>query len=308
MRTIDLNRAAVFARVAESGGVSAAAAALRLPKSSVSRSVRALEDELGVRLLQKVGRRVGLTEAGRIFYGGVAQGLAAMEEAREAAGGVQGGMRGLVRVAAAAETAAMLLTPILADFLAAHPDVETELRASTRPLDLLREGGADLALHVGRVRSDDLASRRLGAKDAGLFASPAYLARRGTPADPADLAAHEFVLGGSDGDALTLVPLHGGEARRVSARGRHRADTASALHAAVRAGVGIGVLPDVVGSHAVGGERLVRVLPAWGVEGEPLELVWARSRHVPRRVSLLRDLIEERLEAGCSAAASVPCL
>lgn len=306
MRTMDLNRAAVFARVAEAGGVSAAAAALRLPKSSVSRSVRALEDELGVRLLQKVGRGVGLTDAGRVFYGGVAQGLAAMEDALAAAGGVQGAMRGVVRVAAEAELGAFVLTPLLAAFLAEHPEVETELLTSPRPLDLLHGGAADLALHMGRVRSDDLASRRLGAHHAGLFASPAYLARHGTPETPDDLAAHQFVLGWPvRGETLELATF-GGPPVTLTPRGRHRVDTASSLTAALRAGVGIGVLPVLMASREAAAGTLVHVLPAWAAEGEPLELVWARSRHLPHRVSLLRDRLAASLTSSCAQPEPLP--
>src|SRR5258708_18325501 len=142
--SVDLNAVATFVRVVERGGFTSAAASLGVPKSSVSRSVKRLEQELGVRLLQRTTRRLNLTEAGRAYYESVANALAGMDEARAAITDMQDTPRGTVRVTAPPDIGAILLAPIVARFVRKYPEVRVELSLTSRFVDLVHEG-IDLA-------------------------------------------------------------------------------------------------------------------------------------------------------------------
>src|SRR3954471_9033139 len=124
---MDLTRAAIFVRVVDEGGFSAAARALRLPKSSVSRAVSLLEEELGARLLQRSTRKIRLTEAGSAFYERASRGIAGLEEAGAAVADLQGLLRGTVRITAPVDAGVWLLAPLVARFAGLHPGLYLEL-------------------------------------------------------------------------------------------------------------------------------------------------------------------------------------
>src|SRR5262245_41577245 len=123
---MDLNRAAVFVRVVDEGGFSAAARAMRLPKSSISRAVALLEEELGARLLQRSTRKVHLTEAGTAFYDRAARGIAGVEEAASAVADLQGSLQGPLRITAPVDAGVWMLAPLVARFVELHPAVHVE--------------------------------------------------------------------------------------------------------------------------------------------------------------------------------------
>lgn len=167
--TVDLNRIAVFARVVEAGSFTAAAAALGLRKSSVSRSVAALEAELGIRLLQRTTRKLSVTDAGRAYYDRARDALAGLDEARQAVSSLGAEPRGLVRVTAPVDLAGDLAA-VTSAFLRAHPDVRIEMLLTARYVDLVKEG-FDLAVRAGALTDSSLLARKLGDADLGLFAS-----------------------------------------------------------------------------------------------------------------------------------------
>ena len=293
---IDLNAVATFVRVVERGGFTSAAAALGVPKSSVSRSVKRLEQELGVRLLHRTTRRLSLTEAGRAYYEGVASALSGMEEARAAIGDMQDAPRGAVRITAPPDIGAMLLAPIVARFAKKYPEVRVELSLTGRYVDLVQEG-FDLALRMGKLSDSSLVVRSLGNIDAGLYASKQYLARAGVPHKLADLARHTCLLfKGSNGTARWhLEGPHGQEI--VDVKGQISADDISFLREALVAGGGIGFmpLPNLRGID----KQVVRVLPEYGMKGVPSQLVYPSARYVPQRVALLRDAIVKEVPRQC---------
>jgi DNA-binding transcriptional LysR family regulator len=188
MNDINLNRVAVFARVVEAGGFTPAARTLGVPKSSASRSVRQLEEALGVRLLQRTTRRLRLTSAGQAYYERVASALAGLEEARAAAAEAQDTPRGLVRLATPTEWGSWLIAPVVAEFVGRYPEIRIDVSFTSRDVDLVREG-FDLALRVGRLKDSSLIVRTVGTVAGGLFASERYVARRGAPETPEALAS-----------------------------------------------------------------------------------------------------------------------
>jgi DNA-binding transcriptional LysR family regulator len=293
---MDLNRAATFMKVVEEGGFTAAARALELPKSSVSRSVALFEEELGVLLLRRSTRRVELTEAGRLFYERAAHALAGLEDAQAAVADLQGSLKGTVRVTAPADAGVWILGPLVAKFVEEHPGVHVDVLLTTRVIDLVAEG-VDFALRASKITDTNLVARRLAPRDAALFASPRYLAKRGTPARPAELSAHDCVIfRGDHGRAQWLLSGPGGE-EVVEVRGRVTADDFVFVHQATVCGLGVGMMPRFLAAASVARGELVAVLPNHrGFRGTG-HLVYPSARYLPRRAVAFGDLILAELGA-----------
>jgi DNA-binding transcriptional LysR family regulator len=297
MATIDLNQVGAFVRVVDAGSFTAAAAALGLPKSSVSRGVARLEDALGVRLLQRTTRKLTLTEAGQRYFQQARASLAGLDEAGAAVIDMGHEPQGLVRITIPIETGQGRISGIIARFLALHPRITVDVTATSRRVDLVREG-IDIAVRGGPMEDSSLVARRIVSSDLGIFASPAYLARRGRPRRLADLDQHDGVQLRS---ARGLLPW-----RFVGPRGPEAAaptirvtvDDLGLCMRLVLAGVGLGMLPTVGFADELGSGALVRVLPAYGVRGGALYVVTPPLRHMPTRVALLRDFLIAELTSA----------
>jgi DNA-binding transcriptional LysR family regulator len=287
---MDLRRVELFVRVVERGSFTAAAAQLGLPKSSVSRGVARLEQELGVALLRRTTRRIGLTDAGRAYFERAQRAIATLEEAASTATDLGRDPEGIVRMTAPADLSP-IVAPLLAEFGRAHPRIRVEVVLTTRTVDLSQEG-IDLALRAGRKLADSsLVARRVTTMPLGLFASKDYVRRRGKPTRLADLTAHDCLLfRARDGrGTFELRGPRGEESVEIVAR--LWGDDLSFLHEAILAGAGIGLLPTFVRRSS----DLARILPAWAAEGAGLYVVVASTRYLPTRVALLRTFFIERL-------------
>ena len=293
---VDLNRVAVFLRVVELQSFTAAAEALGLPKSSVSRSVARLEEELGVQLLQRTTRTVQLTDAGRLYFDESSRALSALDEARERLSQLDSRPQGAVRITAPVDLGALVLATLASRFVRRTPGITLEFILTGRIVNLVEEG-VDLAVRAGPLRDSSLIARRVNGLEAWLFASPAYLDARGTPSSLADLAGHDCVLfrpKRGQGEWTLIGP--GGQTR-VTVRGPIAADDFTFLREAVLAGAGIGLLPAVQCEQDVARGRLVRLLPGYSGPSAPLHVVWPASRHVPKRVVLVREWLVKSLGA-----------
>jgi DNA-binding transcriptional LysR family regulator len=293
VRTIDLNRVAAFVRVVQDGGFTKAARSLGVPKSSVSRSVAQLEEELGIRLLQRTTRQVQPTGAGTAFYERVARAIGDIDEATAAASDMHVQLRGTVRLTAPPDLGTWVLAPALARFVRKNPAIQVDVALTGRVVDLVAEG-FDLAVRAGPLRDSSLVARRIGGLGSALYASPRYLARRGTPERVEDLASH---------DAVLFRPLAGrwplargvAETREVSVTGPLTGDDLAFVRKAVLAGAGISMLPEFLCARDEQRGKLVRVLPEWRFDGSPLHVVYASARFVPQRVVVVREYLVERL-------------
>ncbi|GLW89762.1 LysR family transcriptional regulator [Actinokineospora globicatena] len=279
----ELGDVAVFVRVVEAGSFSAAARALWMPKSSVSRRVARLENRLGVRLLHRTTRSLALTDAGRAYHARVSVALAELDSAAGAAADSREAPRGVVRLAARPDVGVEVLPELVAAFLTRYPEVRVEVELSVSA-DLV-EGGFDLALRAG---PGGRGSTRLQDTRFRLYASPVYLARKGIPQRPTDLADHSCLRFGDADQWL----LHGprGEVP-VPVTGPLAADDLSFVRRAAVAGVGIALLPDPAVAPSVRAGLLTLVLPDHHAEGQPLHLVVPSDRHLPSRVAVLRDFL-----------------
>jgi DNA-binding transcriptional LysR family regulator len=293
---VDLNRVAVFLRVVDLQSFTAAAEALGLPKSSVSRSVARLEESLGVQLLQRTTRAVQLTDAGRLYFEEASRALGSLEQAQATLSQLDSRPQGAVRITAPVDLGAEVLAPLAARFVRRTPGITLEFLLTTRVVNLVEEG-VDLAVRAGPLRDSSLISRRVNGLEAWLFASPAYLDARGTPSSLEDLPAHDCVLfRPRRGQAEWTMVGPGGQSR-LTVKGPVGGDDFTFLREAVLAGAGIGLLPALQCEQDVSRGRLVRLLSAYTGPSAPLHVVWPASRHVPKRVVLVREWLVKSLGA-----------
>ena len=290
---MDLRRVSIFARVVEERGFTATARALGLPKSSVSRAVTLLEQEVGTRLLRRSTRGVSLTDAGDVFYAKVALGLAALDEAREDLVALEKELRGRIRISAPPDMAAWMLAPIVARFLEQHPAVVVETELTVRNVDLVEER-FDLALRASGVDDLSLAAKKLPPIERALYASPAYLARHGHPRRPADLARHRCVLFQARTDRTTWILKGPKTTEHVEVNGCLTTNDYVFAFETTANAAGIALLPRFVADRG-GHGRVVRVLPNYVSPGLELHLVHPAGRYLPRRVAALRDLFMSEL-------------
>lgn len=284
---------AVFARVVESGGISAAARVMGLSKSAVSKQLSALEDRLGTRLLQRTTRRMSLTEAGAGFLEHCRRVVAEAEAAESAIGALQGEPRGVLRVNAPMTFGTMHLAAVIPDFMARYPQVSVDMVLNDRMVDLLDEG-YDVAVRIGRLADSSLVARKLAPARRLMVAAPSYLDRRGRPAALAELAEHD-VLSYSYVSAADEWRFDGpaGE-ENVRANSRLRANNGEILLAACLAGSGIAALPTFISGPSLRAGSLVRVLPHLERTDFAIHAVWPTARHLSAKVRAFVDFLAAR--------------
>lgn len=288
-----LDEIAVFVQVVEAGSFTAAARKRAVPKSTLSRGVTRLEDALRTPLLHRTARRVTLTDAGRAFYEQVAPHVTGLREAAALAGEREEQPRGTLRVTAPVDVGESLLAEMFVRFTARHPQVRIDVDLSSRTVNLVEEG-FDVAIRAaGRLKDSSLVARKIADVEFHLFASPAYLARRGTPRTPEELPRHECVLFRPVDGRSEWTLASDGASRTVAVQGRWASNEFSFLRAALRAGAGVGPLPSFYAAAEVTAGTLARVLPAWASPAGSLYLVYAGGKHIPRKVTAFRDFLIE---------------
>jgi DNA-binding transcriptional LysR family regulator len=253
---------AAFAAVVEHGGFSAASRVAGLRKATLSERVRLLEQRLDVKLFARGTRLMRLTSEGEAFAAHARRALAATSCAEAAAIESRTKPSGMLRLSVPPPLAVALLEGVIAPYLRQHPDVDVEMEASTRTIDLMREG-FDLAIRIGRLPHSSLSVRRLGHASGGYYASRAYLARRGTPEQPEDLVHHDTIAM-PRGDRIARWQFVSGRRKRVVVV-RPRV-LVSSFELGIEAAVaGLGVIPSAHRSVRpyVAKKQVVPVLESW---------------------------------------------
>lgn len=283
----------IFSQVMESGSFTAAADKLGLSKQFVSRRLMALEERLGVRLLNRSTRRLDPTPLGQSYYESALRLLAEVEQVEQGIAGQTSEPRGTVRLSAPLSFAVAHLGELLPAFLQRYPQVSVEVDLSDRSVDLLAEG-YDLALRIGVLEDSTLIARRLAAIERVYCASPEYLARNGTPSRPDELAAHECLPYGH-GRQVQWRFVEQGKARVVTVCGRMRANNGDLLREAAISGMGITYLPTFIVGEALAAGTLVSVLQDFAPEPLQLSAVYPQHRQSARPVQALIEFLRERL-------------
>lgn len=285
---------AVFVKVVERRSFAAAAREFGLSPAMVSKHVRALEERLGARLLNRTTRRLSLTEVGRGYYERARQILADLEDADRAASDLQAAPRGTLKVNAPFSFGIRHVGPAVAAYLGAYPGITVELSLNDHYIDLLAEG-VDVALRIGRLADSSLIARRLAPIRLVACASPAYLARRGTPQTPGDLAAHDcliYTYAASAEEWRFIGPGGEDEVARVS--GRLFANNGDVLIAAALAGIGIALAPTFMAGEHVQAGGLVTLLPGHVAPEAALYAVYPPGRHLSAKLRSFVDFLVAR--------------
>ena len=284
---------AVFVAVAEAGSLSAAARELGLSLTSVSRQLAALEDRLGTRLILRTTRRLALTEAGRLYREQARRILSEVEEAEQALTAHQSEPSGRLHVAAPTLIGRLKLAPLLPEVLARHPRLSIDLTLTDRPVDLV-EDGIDLAIRIGRLPDSSLIVRRLGHIRMQVCAAPGYLARRGEPAAPEDLAGHDCVVfAAAPGPVSWPFQTPAGRVT-VPVAARIRANDLDAAVAAALAGAGLVRAPSWQVADLLAAGRLKPVLTAYERPSTPVQALFLPSRLLSPKIRLFADVLAKR--------------
>jgi LysR family transcriptional regulator, regulator for bpeEF and oprC len=290
---MDLNDLFIFEKVAALRSFSAAARALELPKSSVSRSVARLEKRLGVRLLQRTTRRAVVTEAGLLLRTHCTEILGRIDETVNLVTGYASTPRGKLRISAGVGFGIHVLGSALPTFTERHPEIEVSLQLGMRSLNLVADG-IDVAVRMGPLADSGLIASRLGAMGRYLCSSPSYLTRRGIPQTIEDLRSHDRIeTGGDDGRPRAWTFFDGaGKTFNLDDKPRITVNETATIHKLLLNGGGIGVLSGFICEDDFRTGKLQRVLPQWKMPPLDVNVVYPSSRALSPAVRAFIDFMK----------------
>jgi DNA-binding transcriptional LysR family regulator len=310
----DLNDTLIFVKVVEHGSFISAARALRLPKTTVSRKVQDLETRLGAHLLHRTTRKLGLTEAGNIYFEHCQRIARELDEAESAVGQLQGGPRGWLRFTAPYSIGIDKIAPLLGEFHARHPEVRVEMVLSNESLDLI-DKEIDVALRIGNLPDSNLIARRLAVFRTQVYASTHYLERHGEPLHPDDLQHHRAL-------AMQKARRNGGYVWTLNDGSRDVdyavnpilvANDPGALKGALLCGEGLMLAADVMVKPYAEQGYVQRVLAGWTGPEYEFNAVFPRGQMQSPKIRAFVDFLVERInfeadymKALCPDAARCP--
>jgi len=288
VRTEDLR---AFFQIAETGSLTAASAALGVPKSTVSRRLSRLEDDVQAQLVLRTPRAVQLTEMGQLLHRQGSPVLASLDDVRRAVRERGDAPAGPLRVSAPNDLATSHLGALLGEFVIEYPEVDVILEASNAFVDLIGHGfDVALRIHVLPLTSvSSLRTRRLVTLARALYASPAYLERHGNPRRPEDLHRHACLTMAAHARHWDLQRVRGKERRTLEVSPRVLSSDHHSLRQTAEAGAGIATLPTFLGEVGVGNKTLVRVLPGWSMGVSTLSALWPTTHHTSPRIRAFVD-------------------
>jgi len=282
---------AVFVEVAKTGGFRKAAEVLGVPISMVSRRIAELEQGTGIRLLKRSTRRIELTEAGQIYYERCRRIVEEAQQANDELSGFNEKPSGVIRASLPVDLTIEYFSSIIADFSLKNPDLQFELDISPRNVNLVNEP-FDFAVRFGLPSEPNMLVRKIGEMRPRIYASPKYLARRGTPTRPTDLESHECLL--FKVNHWTFSPREGGPEVRVPLTGKVVSNNPSlALRLAV-ADCGLTISFEVLARKYVNSGQLVPLFPDWVINTLPIYVI-TETRLVPLRARIFIDFLITRL-------------
>ena len=286
----DLNSLVVFAYVVEANSFSGAARTLKMPTSTVSRRIAELEDQLGMRLIERSTRRLRLTDAGSEMLEHARRIVELGDAVDNAASDRVSHVSGALRLASPPSVSDTLLAPIVGAFQEAYPDVRVQIFITDRIVDHVSEG-VDLTFRVGDLEDSSLVARRILKYRHQLVASPAYLKKHKAPRNPNDLLQHRLLAFSfwEPKCRWTFVQANGKEKETLTFQPYFSMNDYTGLATALVAGVGIGDLPPVVQPDLLREGRLVEIMPRWKFRNFDLSLVHAGHRHIPRVVRVFKE-------------------
>ncbi|AMS17366.1 MULTISPECIES: LysR family transcriptional regulator [Pseudomonas] len=283
-----------FVVTVDANGFAAAARAMDVPRSKVSKQIQALEEAIGVQLLHRTTRSLHLTEAGAEYYESAREVLAAVDEAEQRARDGIGELRGVLRVNAPMSFGLRRLGPLVPLFHEQHPNIELQLVLSDQQVDPVR-GGFDVTIRIASLADSSMVAKLLAPAPRIMVASPDYLKRAGTPQTPRDLTAHQCLNYGYLQSGVSLQLSNGKDTQRVHVTGPLHANNGDLLAQAAEAGMGIALLPDFIVADALAAGRLVPVLCEWQAPPISIHAVYPSARRVPQKTRAFIEFLVAQL-------------
>ena len=283
----------IFLSVAENGSFTEASRQLGVSAGQVSKQIAALETRLKRKLFDRNTRTVRLTPDGEKLVETAGELVATMDRIETGQENEEADATGLIRMTAPVIYGARRLAPLIAEFMSEHPGISVRLSLSDRRTDLLEEG-FDLALRIGEHSDTSLIGKRLTTEATRIIASESYLEEHGTPKRPADLSGHDCLIDLNMSQPRRWAFTKGDEVESVRVSGRFESDSADAVRAAARAGLGIGLSPSWCRTEAED-SGIVSVLNDWHPMRPDVWILWPPGQVLPARARLLVDYLTYNL-------------
>ncbi|WP_042442628.1 LysR family transcriptional regulator [Azospirillum sp. B510] len=297
----DLNDTIAFVKVVEEGSFTKAAQRLRLPKTTLSRKVRDLERRLGIRLLHRTTRRIGLTEAGTVYFEHCRRIAGELEQAESAVAQLRDSPRGWLRITTPPSFGMKVIAPLLPEFRARYPDVRIDLVLSHENLDLVARE-IDLAIRMGALQDSTMAARKLGVLRRHVYAAPSYCSTYGMPGHPDELVRHltlaNMTARRPSGFGWRLFRTDGGLEEMVDAAidPVMAADDPEMLIPTLLAGGGLALATDFAMRSYRADGQVERVLDGWKGSDVDLHAVFPGGRIQPPKLRSFLDFLAGRIE------------
>lgn len=294
---MELDAIAVFVKVVEAGSFSQAARLLKMPKTTVSAKVAALERRLGVTLIQRTTRKLHITDAGQNFFRHCAIAISEIEKGESELSAGTSKPQGILKITAPADLGHTLLPKIVCSYRQKFPDVRIELAVTNRIVDLVGEG-IDLAIRAGELKDSSLIAKKFFDNSIGFWASPAYIKKYGQPAHPNDLQKHHFISHTTVKESLTLTD--GKSTVNLAMKPMIKVDDFETLKALLVLKEGIGVLPSFVPVREQKTKELVPLLPKWTLKNTSgFSFVYPSQKYSSPKVRTFIDLAIELAKEIC---------
>ncbi len=288
----------------ETGSFSAAARRFEVGQPAISKAIAQLEERLQTRLLLRSTRGLTTTEAGQAYYESARRAIAMVDEADGAARGVTADLVGKLRVCAAVTFARLHVIPHIKTFLERHPALDVEVMLDDRQIDLL-ENGIDVALRMGDLGDSSMTARRIASARRMVVAAPAYIAERGLPVVPAELAQHDAVVYLSDSGGATTWSFERDNAElSVTVNGRLRVNAAEGVRAAVCAGVGVAIVAEWMFAPELASGAVKQLLPEWKLPSIDLWAVYPSGRLASAKARAFTAFVQEIMVVNPAADAA----
>lgn len=294
-----INGMRTFCRVVKEGGFSAAARKLGTSKVMVSRNVSKLEDDLGLRLLQRTTRKMSLTEDGLSYY---ERCLTLLEEFDELENSIKDRSRvakGRLKLSVPSEAfTSMHLVPFFSQFSEKYPELQLDITLADRYVDIIG-GGFDAAVRIGTLNDSSIVARKLASMKLLLCASPPYLDQFDPIAEPKDLNQHNFVMDTNYRDGQSVVFSKGAQQITFKAPAKIRINSPAAVAALLKQGLGLGICPSFIVTQELKENKLCQVLPEWEITSGGIYVIYSHRLHLSLKVRLfvreLADYFENRV-------------
>lgn len=288
-----------FVRVVESGSFTKAADTMHVSKTTVTQLIQQLEARLRVKLLHRTTRRVQVTADGAAYYERAVRLLADMDDAETSLSSASAAPRGRLRVDVPSPLARLILVPALPEFHARYPDIQLDMGVSDRIVDLIGDN-VDCVVRGGEIEDQSLVARRVGDLQLGVYASPSYLNRAGSPAHPHELEdSHHRIVGflwSRTGKTFPYTMRRGAEEVTVQGRYVLAVDDGNAYLAAGLAGMGVLWLPHYMARPHLSSGELAPLLQDWALYPMPLYVAYPPNRHVSAKARVFIDWVAALLE------------